>query len=287
MKNTAKTINIKRHLLDLSQPVVMGILNVTPDSFYANSRKPELSQVLGRVSQILSEGGTIIDIGAQSTHPTSDLLSAEEEITRLKPALEAIRSEFGGDIVLSVDTFYADVARFCVEEYGVDIINDISGGEIDGNMFEMVADLNVPYILMHMRGLPQTMQQYTDYNNMMQDISYYFSEKIAKLHLMGVNDIILDPGFGFSKNLKQNYELMSQLSFFENFELPLLVGISRKSMITKLLDITAMDALNGTTVLNTYALLNGANILRVHDVKEAVQAVNIVGQIQSGSSSVL
>ncbi len=275
-----KIINIKGELLDLSQPVVMGILNITPDSFYEGSRNPLVDQTLRRVEQIISEGATIVDIGAQSTRPTSDLLSAQEEIQRLAPALTAINREFP-DVILSVDTFYADVARFCVEEHGVAIINDVSGGNIDEKMFETVAALSVPYILMHMRGLPQTMQQYTDYDNLMQDLSLYFSEKLARLYLLGVNDIILDPGFGFSKNLKQNYELMNQLSFFENFELPLLVGVSRKSMITKLLDNTPAEALNGTTVLNTYALLNGADILRVHDVKEAVEAVKIVSEIRN------
>lgn len=280
----SKTINIKGELLDLSTPVVMGILNVTPDSFYSGSRNQTLSDILKRTEQILSEGGTIIDIGAQSTRPSSELLTAEQEIERLAPALEAIDKEFS-DVILSVDTFYADVARFCVEQGGVAIINDISGGNIDEKMFGTVAELNVPYILMHMRGMPQTMQQHTDYNDLMQNISYYFSEKIAKLNLLGINDVILDPGFGFSKNVSQNYELMSHLSFFENFELPLLVGISRKSMITKFLDVTAGEALNGTMVLNTYALLNGADILRVHDVKQAVEAVKIVGQIRSCSGT--
>lgn len=280
----SKTINIKGELLDLSIPAVMGILNVTPDSFYSGSRNRTVSDVLKRTEQILSEGGTIIDIGAQSTRPSSDLLTAQQEIERLAPALGAINKEFP-DIIMSVDTFYADVARFCVEEGGVAIINDVSGGNIDEKMFDTVARLNVPYILMHMRGMPQTMQQYTDYNDLMQDISYYFSEKIAKLHLLGVNDIILDPGFGFSKNVGQNYELMSHLNFFENFDLPLLVGISRKSMITKFLDITSGEALNGTTVLNTYALLNGASILRVHDVREAVEAVKIIGQIKACSNN--
>ena len=182
-------------------------------------------------------------------------------------------------MILSIDTFYADVARFSVQEHGIDIINDISGGELDSRMFETVADLNVPYILMHMKGTPQNMQQQTDYGDLLEDIVLYLSEKVRRLHLLGVNDIILDPGFGFAKDVKQNYELMRSLSFFKNFELPLLVGISRKSMITRLFDIPASEALNGTTVLNTYALLNGADILRVHDVKEAVEAVKIVAAL--------
>lgn len=277
-ETVSKTINIKGELLDLSRPVVMGILNVTPDSFYSGSRKPQVEDALKRVEECISQGATIIDLGAQSTRPTSEFLSADEEIGRLKPVLAAINGSFP-DVVLSIDTFYADVARFCVQEYGVDIINDISGGELDATMFDTVAELNVPYILMHMRGTPQTMQQQTDYNNLLEDIVLYLSERVRKLHLAGVNDIILDPGFGFAKTVEQNYELMSNLSFFKNFELPLLVGISRKSMITRLLDVSASEALNGTTVLNTYALMNGANILRVHDVKEAVETIKIVEQL--------
>lgn len=278
------TINIKGELLDLSRPVVMGILNITPDSFYVGSRKPDITGALKRVEQCIAEGATIIDIGAQSTRPASDFLSAEDEIQRLAPVLEAINKEFP-QAVLSIDTFHAGVARFCVQDYGVAIVNDISGGELDNKMFETVAELNVPYILMHMRGTPQTMQQNTSYGNLLEDIVLYLTKKVRELHLLGVNDIIIDPGFGFSKNVGQNYELMSSLSFFKNFELPLLVGISRKSMITKLLDITADEALNASTVLNTYALLNGADILRVHDVKEAVQAIELVEQLQGHTRS--
>lgn len=274
-----KTINIKGELLDLSYPVVMGILNITPDSFYSGSRKETGQQIIDRVSEILSQGGTIIDIGAQSTRPSSTLLSAQEEIERLKFALPVINREFP-DAILSVDTFYGDVARFCVEEHGVSIINDISGGEIDKTMFDTVARLNVPYILMHMRGMPQTMQDLTGYDNLIQDIFYYFSKKVAELHLLGVNDIIIDPGFGFSKTMDQNYELMAALRGFSVFELPLLVGISRKKMIAGLLDTTSAGSLNGTTILNTFALQNGADILRVHDVKEAVETVKIVKKLE-------
>lgn len=274
-----KTINIKGELVDLSYPVVMGILNITPDSFYSGSRKETVQQIIDRVSEILSQGGTIVDIGAQSTRPSSTLLSAQEEIERLKFALPLINREFP-DAVLSVDTFYGDVARFCVEEHGVSIINDISGGEIDKTMFDTVARLNVPYILMHMRGTPQTMKDLTGYDNLIQDIFYYFSKKIAELHLLGVNDIIIDPGFGFSKTMDQNYELMAALRGFSVFELPLLVGISRKKMIAGLLDTTPAGSLNGTTILNTFALQNGADILRVHDVKEAVEAVKIVKKLE-------
>lgn len=274
-----KTINIKGELLNLSYPIVMGILNITPDSFYVGSRKETEKQVIERVAEILSQGGTIIDIGAQSTRPDSTLLSAQEEIGRLKFALSIINREFPG-VILSVDTFYSDVARLAVEEYGAAIINDISGGEMDKSMFAMAAKLNVPYILMHMRGTPQTMKELTDYDNLIQNIFYYFSKKIAELHLLGVNDIIIDPGFGFSKTMDQNYELMATLRGFSIFELPLLVGISRKKMIANLLGTTPPDSLNGTTVLNTFALQNGANILRVHDVKEAVEAIKIVKKLE-------
>ena len=274
-----KTINIKGELLDLSTTVVMGILNITPDSFYEGSRKQNEIDILKRVEEIILQGGTIVDIGAQSTRPTSQFLSSEEEIERLSPALSAINREFPS-VILSIDTFHADVAKVCVQDYGVAIVNDISGGNLDVDMFQTVADLHVPYILMHMRGTPQTMQKLNNYDDLIQNIAYYFSEKVAHLHRLGVNDIILDPGFGFSKDVFQNYELMRHLNFFENFELPLLVGISRKSMITSFLEVASSEALNGTTVLNTYALMNGANILRVHDVKEACEAIKITEQLR-------
>jgi len=273
-----KTININGSLISLSTPLVMGILNITPNSFYSDSRKQSLFDIMNRCSEVIEEGGSIIDVGAQSTSPTSTFLSAEEEARRLMPALKLIRNELP-DVILSVDTFYADVAKQAVEEYGANIINDISGGEIDDRMFSVVAELNVPYILMHMRGVPQTMQQMTDYEDLIQDIIYYFSEKKAKLDLLGVSDVIIDPGFGFSKSLAQNYELMAYLKYFHIFDEPILVGVSRKSMIYKLLETTPEESLNGTTVLNTVSLLSGANILRVHDVKEAVECVRIISQL--------
>ena len=220
----------------------------------------------------------MVDIGGYSSRPDAADVSEAEELERLKLALELIKRDYP-DITVSVDTFRSSIARTVVEEYGAAIINDISGGQLDKNMFPTIAALKVPYILMHMRGTPKTMQQQTDYNHLTADIIKYFSEKVDELFQLGVNDIILDPGFGFSKTLEQNYELMNHLADFRLFELPILVGISRKSMIYKLLGNTPAESLNGTTVLNTFALLNGANILRVHDVKEAVEAVRIVNQI--------
>lgn len=274
-----KTINIKGKLVDLSQPLVMGILNITPDSFYEESRLQSEKDIIERVHQIISEGGKIIDIGAQSSNPKSPFLSVETEIERLNYALALINREFS-NLTISVDTFYGEVAKHCVEKHGVAIINDISGGSIDSKMFETVAQLNVPYILMHMRGTPQTMQQLTNYDNFIQEIFYYFSEKVAQLNQLGVNDIILDPGFGFSKTLEQNYELLASVRGFDIFDLPLLIGISRKSMIYKYLDCTPNESLNGTSILNTFALQNGANILRVHDVKEAVEAVQMLQMLE-------
>lgn len=273
-----KSININGKLFDLSTPQVMGIVNVTPDSFYSGSRKQSEGEIVEQCRRILREGGAIIDVGAQSTSPESCFLESGEESARLRPALKLICREFP-DAIVSVDTFYADVAKEAVEEYGVNIINDISGGEIDPKMFETVAKLQVPYVLTHMRGLPQNMRQFTNYDNFIQDILYYFSEKKAILNLLGVNDIIIDPGFGFSKTLSQNYELMAYLKYFHIFEEPILVGISRKSMIYKLLGTTPMESLNGTSVLNAVALLSGANILRAHDVKEAVECVKIIDKM--------
>ena len=273
-----KTINIRGTLMDLSTPRVMGILNVTPDSFYSRSRKQSEEAIVERCRQIIEEGGTFIDIGAQSTSATSRFMDAKEEMERLRPALKLIREEFP-DAILSIDTFHADVAKEAVEEYGANMINDISGGQIDDRMFPVVAELNVPYVLMHMRGVPQTMQQLTDYDNFLQEILYYFSERKARLNQLGVNDVIIDPGFGFSKTLSRNYELMAYLKYFHIFEEPVLVGVSRKSMIYSLLKSTPEESLNGTSVLNTVALLSGAGILRVHDVKEAVECVKIVGEV--------
>lgn len=279
---TARYINVNGSLLDLSQPRVMGILNVTPDSFYAGSRTQTEAEIVRRVKQIVSEGAAIIDIGAYSSRPNADNVSAKEEMERLRMGLK-ILFEIQPDAVVSVDTFRADVARMCVEEYGVAIINDIAAGEMDANMFHTVAALNVPYIMMHMQGTPQSMQQHPHYDNLLKEVFLYFARKVQQLRDLGVKDIILDPGFGFGKTMEHNYELLSHLEEFRIFELPLLVGVSRKSMIYRLLDITPQEALNGTTVLDTICLLKGADILRVHDVKEAVETVRIVQAMRNNS----
>lgn len=279
---TARYINVNGSLLDLSQPRVMGILNVTPDSFYAGSRTQTEAEIVRRVKQIVSEGAAIIDIGAYSSRPNADNVSAREEMERLRMGLK-ILFEIQPNAVVSVDTFRADVARMCVEEYGVAIINDIAAGEMDADMFHTVAALNVPYIMMHMQGTPQSMQQHPHYDNLLEEVLLYFARKVQQLRDLGVKDIILDPGFGFGKTIEHNYELLSHLEDFRIFELPLLVGVSRKSMIYRLLDITPQEALNGTTVLDTICLLKGADILRVHDVKEAVETVRIVQAMRNNS----
>lgn len=274
-----RTINIKGDLFPLDRPVVMGILNVTPDSFFAGSRKRTEAEIAMRIEEILAQGGDWIDIGGYSSRPDATPVTADEEMRRLELGLEILRHDYPS-VPVSVDTFRADVARCCVEKYGVAMINDISAGELDPEMFRTVADLQVPYIMMHMRGTPQTMASLTDYTNLMDEIMLYFAEKVRQLRLMGVSDLILDPGFGFSKTLEQNYELMAHLREFGIFDLPVLVGVSRKRMIYQLLGSTPEESLNGTTALHAYALLNGADILRVHDVKEAVEAVRIVQKIK-------
>ena len=272
------TLNVRGHLLDLSEPQVMGILNVTPDSFYAESRMKTEEAIRRRVRQIVEEGGSMIDVGAYSSRSGADDVSADEEMARLKRGMKIVREE-APEIPVSVDTFRADVAKMCIEELGADIINDISGGELDKEMFHTVAKLGVPYILMHMKGTPQTMQEAPHYDDLMKEVMLYFSEKIQQLRDLGQKDIILDPGYGFAKTLDHNYELLVHQEMLSIFELPLLVGVSRKSMIYKLLGCTPDEALNGTTALNTIALQKGASILRVHDVKEAVEVVRIVTKL--------
>lgn len=283
MKKTMKTplyINVNGRLMDLSEPQVMGILNVTPDSFYAGSRSETEKDIVQRLHQIIDEGASIIDIGGYSSRPNAEHISAEEEMSRLRNGLEIIRKH-SPNAVVSVDTFRADVAKMCLEEYGVAIINDISAGQMDEEMFPTIAKLGVPYIIMHMKGTPQDMQVSPKYDHFLKEIFYYFSEKVQKLRDLGVKDIIIDPGFGFGKTLEHNYELMNHLEEFSLFELPLLVGVSRKSMIYKLLGTTPEEAMNGTTALHTIALLKGANILRVHDVKEAVESIKIVQKMKT------
>ena len=269
------TINAGGRLLDLQTPVVMGILNATPDSFYAGSRTQTEAEIAARVHQMVDEGAGIIDVGAYSSRPGADDVPAEEEARRLHHALDIVRRE-APDAIISVDTFRADVARMCIEEGGAHIINDISGGTLDKHMFRTVARLRVPYILMHIQGEPHTMQQAPHYENLEQEVFLFLSERVDQLRQMGVADIILDPGFGFGKTLAHNYELMNRLEDFREFDLPLLVGISRKSMIYNLLGTTPAEALGGTIALNTIALMKGAHILRVHDVRAAVETVRIV-----------
>lgn len=267
------TINIGGRLFSLEQPVVMGILNVTPDSFFPGSRKQSEEDIRNRVIQIRDEGAAMIDIGGYSSRPGADDVSPVEETARLLTGIRITRQEWP-DAIISIDTFRADVARTCIHN-GADIINDISGGDMDPEMFQTVAELHVPYILMHMKGTPQTMQQDPHYDDLLSEVLRHLGERVEKLHELGVPDIILDPGFGFAKTLSHNYELMSRMQELSILELPLLVGISRKSMIYRLLGGTPDTALNGTTVLNTIALMNGTKILRVHDVKEAVEATKI------------
>lgn len=283
LKLTPYSINVRGRLFDLSQPQVMGILNVTPDSFYSGSRMQTDAQIAARAEQIVEEGGTMIDLGAYSSRSGAADVSPEEELSRLSRALGIVRGLFP-DVVVSVDTFRAEVARRCVEDYGADIINDISGGTLDEDMFPTVASLNVPYILMHMRGTPQTMQQQTDYKDVTAEVLRYFGEKVDRLHAMGVSDIILDPGYGFAKTLEQNYQLLSRQRVFEVLDLPVLVGVSRKSMIFKVLGCTPEEALNGTSVLHALALQQGTHILRVHDVKEAVETIKLVGMFHRSST---
>lgn len=268
------SLNLRGRLVTMQRPWVMGIVNVTPDSFYSGSRATDEVTLTERVNRLLDEGADILDLGACSTRPGSEQVSAQGEMERLQWALDIIR-RIAPDVVLSVDTYRADVARCCVEDWGVDIINDISGGTLDERMFKTVAQLRVPYILMHMRGTPDTMSSLTDYDNVTADVLQWMARRIDQLRQMGVADIIADPGFGFAKTMEQNYEMMGRLEAFHALDAPLLVGISRKRMIYMPLDCTADDALNGTTVLNAMALERGAHILRVHDVKAAVEAVKL------------
>lgn len=274
------TLNIRGRLLELDEPMVMGILNVTPDSFYASGRHCADVEVAKRAKQIVHEGGRFIDVGACSTRPGVAAVSADQEMERLSRALPIIRQE-APEALLSVDTFRSEVARECVERWECHMINDISGGSMDDKMFETIASLKVPYILTHMQGTPATMQQMTDYpEGVLTEVVRSLSGSIERLHLLGVHDIIVDPGFGFAKTLDQNYSLFASLADFSLLDCPLLVGVSRKSMIFKLLDTDADHALAGTIVLNTLALQSGADILRVHDVKAAVDAIRVSQKVK-------
>ena len=275
-------INVKGALIDLSSPVVMGILNVTPDSFYSESRKLTEAEMVERVHQIRSEGAAIIDVGGYSSRPDAIFVDEKEEMKRLDFALPVLFREYP-EAVVSVDTFRSGIARRCVEKYGVAIINDISAGEIDPEMFDTVAGLKVPYIMMHIKGTPQTMMQDTHYDDLQREVCLYFAGKIEQLRMKGVKDIILDPGFGFSKTTGQNYFLLNCLEDFSIFGLPLLAGFSRKTMIRSVLNCDVEHSLNGTTVLNVIALMKGATILRVHDVKEAVEAVCLYNKTKNST----
>ena len=278
---TTYTINVNGTLMDLATPRVMGIVNVTPDSFFAGSRTRTEADIARRVEQLVAEGADILDVGGYSSRPGADDVSPEEECERLHLGLGVIR-RVAPEAVVSVDTFRADVARMCVEEYGAALVNDISGGELDAEMFPTVARLGVPYVLMHMQCTPQTMQDRPQYNNVLRDVFLYFARKVQQLRDLGQKDILLDPGFGFGKTLEDNYALLAHLEEFSSvFGLPVLVGVSRKSMITRLLGITPAEALNGTTVLNTLCLQKGASVLRVHDVRPAVEAVRLVQAMQA------
>ena len=268
------SLNIKGKLLEISSPQVMGIINVTPDSFYSQSRSIDSKSIKFQIDKMLDEGVDIIDLGAYSSRPGANDVSSQEEMMRLETAMNVIKPKVG-DIPISIDTFRADVAEYAIETLGAHIINDISGGLLDKQMISTVARLKVPYIAMHMRGNPITMNDFTRYKDVSSEVIYELSEQINKLALAGVNDIIIDPGFGFSKTVEQNYELLRNLEAFHNLGYPILVGISRKSMIYKPLNTSANEALNGTTVLNTLALQSGAAILRVHDVKAAREAIKL------------
>lgn len=278
------SLNLRGRLVTLERPWVMGIVNITPDSFYRGSRVTDEQTLIERVSQMLDAGADVLDLGACSTRPGSEQVSAQGEMERLQWALDIVR-RLAPDAILSVDTYRADVARRCVEEWGVDIINDISGGTLDAAMFETVAQLRVPYVLMHMRGTPDTMSSLTDYDDVTADVLQWMARRIDELRQMGVADVIADPGFGFAKTMEQNYEMLARLEAFHALDAPLLVGVSRKRMIYTPLGCMADEALNGTTIVNTMALERGAHILRVHDVRAAVEAVKLTALLRQHSAN--
>ena len=271
------TINCKGQLIDLSTPKVMGILNVTPNSFFDGGKYKNENEILSQVEKMLIDGATFIDLGAYSSKPSAEFVSEQEEISRIVPAIDLILKHFP-ETILSIDTFRSEVAKASIEN-GAAIINDIAAGNLDDKMFGIIEKYNVPYIMMHMRGNPQTMQKLTNYEDIVKEMLFYFSELIVKARSFGINDLIIDPGFGFAKTIEQNYEVFQKLELFKMLELPLLIGISRKSMIYKSLNTSVENALNGTTVLNTLALTKGAKILRVHDVKEAMECVTLFNKV--------
>jgi dihydropteroate synthase len=275
-----QTMNIRGKLIEVTKPMIMGILNVTPDSFYDGGRYVTTQKIQEKIEKMISEGADIIDIGGMSTRPGAEAISAKEEIDRIVPTLDIIRN-YQDKIIISVDTYHSETARFALEKYPVGMINDITGGQYESSMYDIIAGYNIPYVLMHMQGMPGDMQKKPQYNDVVSEIIHFFSGRIEKLRYAGVHDIIIDPGFGFGKTQKHNYEILNNLSKFKIFELPLLVGVSRKSMVHRVLQITADEAINGTSVLHTVALLNGAGILRVHDVKEAVQTIQIVRTLKN------
>lgn len=270
-----RTLNFHGKLFDLQYPIIMGIINLTPDSFYEGSRSINEKDIINRCSTLITEGAQIIDLGAYSTRPGAKYVSETEELNRLVPALKAIRKEFS-DVILSIDTFRSKIAKIAVEDYNIQLINDISGGSLDENMLKTIASLKIPFILMHLKGNLQTMHQKWDYQDIMLEMMQYFSEKIENSKELGITDLIIDPGFGFSKTFENNYHILAHLEELRIFELPLLVGLSRKSMIYKFLEISPEESLTGTSVVNTIALLKGADILRVHDVKATVETIKIV-----------
>lgn len=271
------TLNCNGNLIDLSTPKAMGILNITPDSFFDGGKYKDEKAILEQVEKMLTEGATFIDVGAYSSRPGAAAVSEEEELQRMLPIVELTLKKFPNSI-LSIDTFRSKVAQRCLET-GAALINDISAGKRDENMFATIAKFKVPYVMMHMKGTPGTMQSQTDYDNLLEDMLFYFSERIAAARKFGIHDIIVDPGFGFAKTLEQNYQLLQRLDFFHTFNVPVLAGLSRKSMIYKLLETTPQEALNGTTALHMIALSKGASILRVHDVKEAVECIKLFEQL--------
>ena len=273
------TINCKGQLIDLTKPKVMGILNLTPNSFFDGGKYTNEAEIIAQVGKMLSEGATFIDIGAYSSKPNAEFVSVEEEMARIVPIVELLVQQFP-QILISIDTFRSEVAEACILK-GAALINDIAAGKLDDTMLNTVAKYNVPYIMMHMRGTPETMQKMTSYEDIVKEILFYFSEKVANARSFGINDLIIDPGFGFAKTLDQNYEVLQKMELFEILELPLLAGFSRKSMIYKTLNSNADEALNGTTVLNAIALTKGAKILRVHDVKEAMECVTLFNKMKA------